>query len=473
MSKIYLLLLLLLPLGSASQSFTISEPLYMGNDNSYNILPDLRGNILLFRDQKGKFKIQAFDSKMMEKWDKEIELDKRRPEIIDVLSLDGDFCIIYQYRHRGDQIIKAHKYNPAANLVDSVTIMNFGTRFFPQKFEVVVSEDKKIALIYLVEHGSDFTVLSFDMQNMRLLWEKSFSPDRFIWYQEFEKILVDNRGNMYSLIQRENRKSKIEDHRLEVIVCGEATLNEIKLFNVPMKGHLIYDINMTFDNLNNALSGGGFYTRDNPLRAEGYFVMRVPMLDTDNSFLDFREFEDEFINILQEKEKVKNKGISDVEVQQVVLRRDGGIILIGELNRSYQRGGTTSNYYSRMGVRPIVDYFYDDVFVIASHPSGEEHWKIILHKKQYSQGDDALFSSFFLAKTPSNIRLIFNEEISTDNQVSEFVIQGNGHYDRHAIMSTERLDLALRFKDAVQMAPNEIIVPSERRNQLKLVRITY
>ena len=44
------------------------------------------------------------------------------------------------------------------------------------------------------------------------------------------------------------------------------------------------------------------------------------------------------------------------------------------------------------------------------HPDGSNHWEKVLHKKQYSQDDDAAYSSYFLLKTPTALRVIFNDE---------------------------------------------------------------
>ncbi len=84
-----------------------------------------------------------------------------------------------------------------------------------------------------------------------------------------------------------------------------------------------------------------------------------------------------------------------------------------------------------------------------------------------------MYSSFFILKTPSSIRLLFSDEIKYENTVSEYVLKGNGEYDRNSVMSTENQQLRLRFRDAMQTASDELIVPSERRNRLKLVRVKY
>ena len=111
--------------------------------------------------------------------------------------------------------------------------------------------------------------------------------------------------------------------------------------------------------------------------------------------------------------------------------------------------------------------------MFALHPDGSEHWNAVLHKKQYSQDDDAMYSSYFLFKTPEMLRLLFNDEIRLENMVSEFVIRGNGYHRRQSVFSTDYQRLRLRLKDAVQVSYNECIVPSERNSRLSLVKITF
>jgi hypothetical protein len=240
-----------------------------------------------------------------------------------------------------------------------------------------------------------------------------------------------------------------------------------------MEGNLTFDAKISFDNLNKKLVIGGLYGSEHTFRADGYFYLQIPQAEPAGFVLRFHPFADDFVNVLLEKDNAKNKGLSEVSVQEVVLRRDGGFILIGELNKRFVRGSVSGGYYSRAGYRPIIDYYYDDVFLVSIHPDGTEHWKTILHKKQYSQDDDAIYSSYFLAKTPAALRILFNDEIKAENTVSEYVVRGNGEYDRNAVMNTERKELALRFRDAVQISANELIAPSEKRHRLKLVKVAY
>jgi hypothetical protein len=150
------------------------------------------------------------------------------------------------------------------------------------------------------------------------------------------------------------------------------------------------------------------------------------------------------------------------------------VLMIAERNRQLERRtGSTNRAFFDGGVRYIVDYYYDDMFMVSFNPDGKTHWKTILHKKQYSQDDNGVFSSFFLYKNPTNLRLLFNDEIKYENTVSEYVVNGSGDFERKSLLNTENLELKLRFRDALQVSATEIIVASERRNRLKLVKLQY
>lgn len=473
MKKIISISLLLLPFWLAAQVVHVSDEVPIRENISYYLMDDQRGNVILFHDLATKFEVQGFDERLHMQWEKEIELDKKRPEVIDVNSMGGDFCVLYTFRNKGDNIIKAHRYNPAANLVDSVTVKNLGHLFYKPKLEVEYSENEKIALIWSIENQNKIHAMAFHTGQMKLLWERELITDDFVFSRDFRQLLVDNNGNMFLVLEKENRRTKTDTHYLEIFECSGSESDQITRYTVDMQGHLTYDVFFTFDNLNQSLVAGGLYGDDNTVSSDGIFYLNISHDNPSNQTLVFHPFEKEFVNILIEKNRQKNKGLTEVTVQEIVLRRDGGILLIGELAKEFLRGGSSAAYYSRTGVRPIVDYYFDDIFLVSLHPNGDIHWKNILHKKQYSQDDEAVYSSYFLAKTKSALRIIFNDEVKQENTVSEYIVRGNGEHDRNAVMNTQGKDLSIRFADGIQISANAFVAPSERRHKVKLVRIEF
>ncbi|MEY3052896.1 MAG: hypothetical protein RLY31_2681 [Bacteroidota bacterium] len=457
-----------------AQQVTVSEPVSVREDHAYYILGDDRGHVLLLRDKQTTVDVQGYDAEMRLHWEKEIELDKKSPAVLDVINRTRDFCLLYLFRQRSQPVLKAHRYNAAANLLDSATIKVFEDALYAPFLQVTCSEDKSVGLVWYVQQQRDVTAIAFDLHTLQVRWEYSFAPEGVNFALDQGEMLVSNQGDMYFVLRKANRNSRQWDHYLEIFDYGPSTQQMLRRYIVPMEGILTYDAVFSFDNLNQCLKAGGLYAEENSNRADGFYYLSVNPRDLVAPPL-FRRyaFQESFIAILKEKEKLKNKGLEDVSVREIIHRRDGGIILLGELNKEFQRGMSTASYYNRASFRPIIDYYYDDIFLLAFHPDGALHWDQILHKKQYSQDDDAAYSSYFLAKTPAALRLVFNDEIKQGNTVSEYVVKANGDFGRHAVMNTERKDLSLRFREAVQLSANEIIVPSERRNKLKLVRVTY
>lgn len=473
MKRLLILLSLVFPILLTAQVVKVSDEIPLRNDVSYEVLGELKGRVLLFRDRTTEFEVQAFNDQMREIWSKELDLDRRLPVVVGLSSSDQDFTVIYRYRRKSDTVLKAHKYDPGANLIDSVTIKDFGYLFFTPDFELILSEDRSKALIYYIEKQSILHAVSFDVTTMQKLWDRTFTPEEYDASRDILHGVVDNQGIFYLIIEKNNLRYKKDNHFYEIHQFGTAD-GAYNRMNISLDGKLTYDVYFSFDNLNNNLVAGGLYAENNPGRATGYFILTIDRDDGRKQRLVFHPFTEEFIATLMGKEVEDNKGIMECSVQDLVIRQDGGLLIIGERNRQYERRLAGANRLSYEGYnRYIVDYFYDDLFVLSLNSDGTSHWEQVLHKKQYSQDDDGIYSSYFLFKTPRRLRFLFNDEIKYENTVSEYILTGTGKYDRNSVLSTENLKLRLRFRDATQTSGHRVIIPSERRNNLRLVKVEY
>ena len=455
------------------QQITISDELPIRTDLSYDIIGELGGHVLLFREESSRYSVQAFDPNMRSSWEKDIELDKRLVYKLGLTAADSNtFVLFYFYRERGSTFVKAARYDASANLRDSVLLTDLGFLFTTPEFEFVVSEDKSKTLLLYPEREGVFRALAFDNPSMKVLWDVRFQDMDYNEVDDELHLLMDNQGGMHVVMEKDHFHSRRDRHRYELFRFspGEA---DVKRYTIPIREKTTYDIAFAYDNLNRRLCGGGYYAEKNVERAEGYLALFVPE-DANQARLQFYPFDEDLIERVAGKEmRSNNPSLEEIEVRDLVLRRDGGLLIIGEETKNYYRRMTTVNRSMAFdnANRNIVDYFYDDVFVIAVHPDAKPHWSCVLHKKQYSQDDDGAYSSYFLFKTPAYLRLVFNDEVKLENTVSEYVLRGTGDYDRNSILSTEGLELRIRFRDAVQTSPQRILVPSERRGKLRIARI--
>jgi hypothetical protein len=161
-----------------------------------------------------------------------------------------------------------------------------------------------------------------------------------------------------------------------------------------------------------------------------------------------------------------------------VHRRDGGILAIFEQVKLIERRIASTQGIGRYVGRSealslAMDYYHDNFFAISIGSDGVNHWKSIFYKKQMSQDDDGRYSSYCLLKTPSTLRFLFNDEVERATTVSEYTLNSVGENERHSVMNTAGQDLYLRFHDGVQTGANELIVPSEDRRRIRLVKIMF
>ncbi len=454
-----------------SQNIIVSEEFPFRSDESFDIVGKNDDLILVYRQRPQENEILAFDENLEIKWRKDIDFFGRAPRVISVLTDDDLFSIFYLTREKGIVKLLLNQYDAQTNLIDSMTFFDYGKKYYTPRPRMVISENKDILMFYSVEKEKDIIAFAFDLRRKKLLWETQFSLHDLVFSDDFEQALVDNKGNFYFILNKQNRKAKIEEHHFEVI-SFDAITGGISTLQISMDEHLTYDVQFALDELNQNLVAGGLYSVKNRGKSEGFFYLTIPFQTMNQFTSTFTPFSQDFLTNLLGIKKNKKEELADADIQQIVLRRDGGILLLGELNYRQERYTATSSrrYY---GSDYIIDYYNNDIFVLSIHPDGSLHWETVLFKKQYSQDDGAAYSSYFLMKTAANLKFIFNDEIRNKNTVSEYILNGRGNFIRNSIMNTKGRKIKLRFRDAKQIDADQVIVPSDFRGRFRLVKINY
>ncbi|TNE68214.1 MAG: hypothetical protein EP344_01465 [Bacteroidetes bacterium] len=453
-------------------NFLVSEPIALRNDYGYELIGRLKDRILLFRDKFNEFEIQAFDNSMRMSWNRKLEdLDKNGIQVLAVIGGKNDFSILFKRRRRGTTKLHIHKYDPGANLIDSMTIKDYGERVFsPPSIDIMRSEDKNCIVAMNTAERSRMETVCFRLDKMEVLWDKTIQLSDNFYDNNISALALSNRGDFFVVTEENNRRARMEEHAFNVLQLystGEQS------YSVPLPDLLTTDIRFVYDNHNRSLVGVGLYSEKVRDRANGIFYVRIPA-GGHNSVLHTEPFSDKVISILRQKDvEDDKKGVDNANIQQVILRRDGGALIITERYHEIQRGTAAGRGFWRDGMRLVVDYYYDDLLLIALHPNGEPHWTTVLHKKQYSQDDEATFSSYFMMRSPDQLHFLFNDEIKYENTCSEYVVSPLGDFDRNSLMNTFGQNLRLRFRDALQLNANECLVPSEFRNKLRLVLLKF
>lgn len=458
--------------GFAQGKVLVSEPISLRNDYGYELIGRLRDRILLFRDKFDEFEVQAFDNQMRMSWNRKLDdLDKNGIQVLTVIGGKNDFSVIYKVRRRGVTVVRVNKYDPGANLIDTMTVKNYGERVFsPPVIEILHSEDKNCLVAINTAERSQLEATCFRLDKMQPLWDKSVHFEDNYFESTVKGMTLGDAGDYYLVTELNNRRNKLDEHELKILHIQASGDN---LIRVPLPEFLTNDVEFAYDNLNHRLVGAGLYADKNRERANGIFFVQMASGGT-NPVLRSEAFSDKVISILRRKDvEDDTKGIADAEVGQIILRRDGGVLMVAERHHEIQRGTAAGRGFWRDGMRIVMDFYFDDLLLVALHPDGQLHWTTVLHKKQYSQDDEATFSSYFLHATPDRLHFMFNDEIKYENTCSDYVVTPLGDFDRNSLMNTFGQNLRLRFRDAIQLSIGECLVPSEFRNKLRLVLLRF
>jgi len=457
-----------------AQMITVSEDISIRNEDYYILLGNLEERILVLKGKDQRMQIFAFDQRMRINWEKELEIDEKRSEVLDVIARDDDFLVFTKYKKRGKHYAKIRQYDPAANLIDSATVVDFGKSLINIPMRTMMSEDEEHAVFYYLNQQNELSATSIYVDSFEQNWVADFTITDLKRYRNYQEQVVDNNGNLYYIVEKHNDEDELEEHQFEVYFC-EVGQEVVQKMVIDASNFITSDALFQYDNINKRLIGGGIYGENDPYDTKGTFMFSIDPVNPVDRFISLQPYEVETMSALLGKQVDENEHVPDMSVQDLVLRQDGGVLVIAERTRELERQmrRNARGYDGNIGSQYIVDHYYDDIYIQSIHADGQSHWQKILHKKQYSQDDNAAYSSYFLSKTPKQLKLLFNDDIKQNNTVSEYVINGSGLYDRNSLMSTENQDLRLRFREGLQVASNEVIIPSERRSRLKLVRVTY
>ncbi len=459
-----------------AQSVTVSKEMTIRNDVAYDIIGTVEDNVLLYRDKGTERVVEVFDKSMKHLYEREIILEKKNADVYAIIPQDTCFSIIYGYRQGRKYSMKARKYNQFGALIDSTTYIDAEEEFKLDNFKYKVSEDRTKTLLFTTRKNDLFYAYMIDNTSMELMWFKESKLIGINVRKDFRGALVTNKGEVNILFEIDNTKYGRKKHHLLLLGFDHNDGYYENKFIFDDK--ITVDLEMGFDNINRRIILAGLVSEDSEYDATGYFHLteNVDALDEIIKIED-QDFDVKFLEELYGKKLSKKKKLNDFVTRDIVLRGDGGFLLLTEMNKEFYRrsafgGGSRGGGFGGGGAG-WVDIYNEDIIIFAVRPDGTEHWKKILYKKQFSQDDGGVFSSYFLFKTPSRLRLIYNDEIKRNNTVSEYVMDPMGNFERNSLLSTDYQNLKLRFRDAIQVSSNVLIVPSERNFRLSLVKVEY
>jgi hypothetical protein len=457
-----------------SQKVTVSREINIRNNYSYDILPNIGSNTILYNDKGIEHQFEIYDANLRYKSTVTPEFEKKNIQPIGLLSQDSSIYYFYTYREDEFLVTKGLRFDQFIQVADTLTLSVKEKKFISSNPRFAHSDDQSKVLIFTPD-DKKINLKLVDISSFTLLYDFNLTVEGINLKSDFEKLVVSNDGQVYIAARPSSFWNKAESNGFSIIRIKNK--EDVAVHHFSPESDDIVQLMLDADNANQRIVLAGFTTTGDETRANGYFGFSIdPETLPDDAEILINRFTPEFIADITGNKPGKMKELHDFSIKHLVVRQDGGVILVCEQVREFIRRGQMNvpgQFGNNFGMRGLIDYYHEDVLLLANYPDGKEHWQKVLFKKQFSQDDNAIYSSFCLFKTPSRLHLIYNDEIKNNNTVSEYVIDPLGNAERKSVLSTEYQNLRLRFKEAIQTGANTLIVPSEKNWKINLVKIEY
>ncbi len=474
---------------------------------NFEVLGKVNGKVLVYKSYRDQHYIVSFDTDMK-------PVEKTRLDFINYRVLSTDFIqyagyvyMIYQYQKKSSIFCMAVKLDALGKktggpvLLDSTDNMNYTSASGNKIYSFINSEDKQQIMVFKINTRNDKVhVLTTCLFNKDLSLQKKSRlnismPQRNDFLSEFT---LDNDGDLVC-VRASGTSSNDNINKISLItkpaLSDNYTSTDLKLNNIYLD-----DIRIKTDNLNKHYLITSFVSKSRRGNIEGLYYTLWDKQQNKEILNATTVFSDEF------REDAKGDGslkmaFNDFFLKNIILRKDGGFIIISESAYTSSRGNTLNrwdylygspywspvDYYtwnSPVGYYPwwrsnmynnantLTRYFADNIAVISFAPNGKMEWSNVLRKSQYDDNTDN-YIGFGVFNTGEKLRFIFNVQEKRDMILTDQGMLPSGQVDRNP--TYKNLDKGYDFmpRHAKQIGARQAIVPCQYRGFTCFAKIEF
>ncbi|MEM6262709.1 MAG: hypothetical protein AAGI38_09400 [Bacteroidota bacterium] len=368
------------------------------------------------------------------------------------------------------------------------------------EFSYNISRDSSKVMIYMeaLYQGQEkerFEVCVLD-ESLNKLWEKPITlpySDRLFNIQKFE---VDDHGNAYILGKRYKDSFREEANGMpnfQYHLLGY--LNEGKqVQDYPLELQGILPVNIEFDfTSDQKIVCAGFYanlgaSKESSIHIKGtYYVVIDPetkqvltraaaQLGFDHKVRKVKRVRTVSMNTSH----LKGGDISELDLGDLIIRRDGGTVLIGEesYSKSYSSQNSSHTYY-----------YHKDIVVISLSPNGNIEWTLKISKNQKTLDEDVALSSYLPVVVGDKIHILYNDshlnmELESGEEIHQYTAGGGqltilatidktGKLTKRELINSKEAKAYIELRVSNQQTDKEVILFGKRFKMHCMAKVTF
>lgn len=468
-----------------SSAITAQEVIYSKYDKfdfrsgEFAVAGKVGDKLYVYRGSSEGYYLDAYDDGMRRTATVVLDFIPRRSFGTKFITYPGKIIVLYQVTESSRVMQYAAILDESGRLVkkpqeiDAVKASFLGGR--SGLYSYAVSANKQQIVVYGAgAKGAELStrVVWLDTaMNIRLVKEVGFTADNDI---SFGDGIVNDNGAFFLPVYTAFGSRQYAD-RLWLLALSD-TSKGFYAAEMPLRDLFASGTYMEISNAGDRIYVGGFFSDKKNGNFEGIHYTYYDVHAQD--FIEFKtiSFSEKMRNATGERNK--KRAFNDFQVRQLIVRNDGGFVMIAEdffisTRNNYNQGfGYYSWYYPSMGAS-IREYNYGDIFAISCNASGEAEWADFIRKSQYSQEDGGLFSSYALINTGGSLGFVFNDFSTTRSKIQLASLDGDGKVLVTSVAGVKTDEPDWLPKSGKQVSAKEFIVPCLKRNQICFAKVVF
>ena len=435
------------------------------------------------RDRVGfrnrKYKIGFFNAALQQKWEKKLEEANDQRNIDLVVMFNGRPIIITSEWKKSENLITfyADVLNNKGN--SFIKEKKIGTISYTkgsdlEKPRFVISHNNLNAVIVVEEDRDKDQVLHLMMLDSSLTMNMLYSPVINYPSKQFEvtNVVLSDANDFAAIAQgteknQNGQKGKTTKYKLFLKRSGESFFDESTISSGDKN---ITEAALTADNINNKIVVAGFYNDNESFAGTGILFVSWNLKNKTPMEIKSVSIDDNVrIKMIGERNSGANIGMYSYPIRKMILRSDGGAVVIAEA--AYYSEYSYFDYFTQSFTRRT-EYHYDNVIIMSIHTNGTIDWSGVLHKSQESMDDGGFLSSFCSILESDRIDLVYNNDISRNNEIENFSISNKGETEQKKV-SRSSDHLTLIPHSGEQVDENTLIVAAIMKKKLYLLKLEF
>lgn len=431
---------------------------------------------LRLRDNKAE--ISFVNNALTTVWTYQLNYLNPEAEIQDIGLFNDSLYLFYALINKeyNKNELFAQKINIARGIPDTNPVVideiNFDKKRNRGMFYIMKSKNNKLLCTMYKQNNPDDEKLTIHVNvldtALAIKWTNTYKTDYYDGVLFLNDFKITNNGDVYILTSLDLDKKLLRDKKYTLNIAN-ANNTKLNMLSIVLDKYFINDVKMEIDYINNQIVMAGFYSELNSFSSAGIVYVNIKFDDLKPK-LYTESFKAKFLNEFN-TERTVNRGTELINyyIDRIILRTDGGVILISESN--YVTESTNYNSYYQLYTTSYT-YHYDNILLFSINPNGKIHWESIVRKNQVSEDDAAFYSSFIASLDADKVHLIFNKYIRKSTDVVNCTINNKGESTEKVIIK-ENDNLLIMPGGGRQISADQIVIPCIQKNKTNFMRITY